>query len=321
MLEEESAERVFRRLLKPSPGRVAPGPEGAAGTDPHEGHRPERGSLGKSDHVEIASTATHDLMGLDLTDLEDPVADLGRFLELVARGGLGHLGVEGIEHVVGVAVEEANGLGHGEGVVLGADEPHAGRRAVSDLVLEAGTVTVGEEPVVAVSETEETRELLERLADGRRMRIRTEAAARGPAGAVEDEAGKVERLDETDVGIALVVAKDDVVTRPVVLDEVALEEESLGRTRRHRDFDVRHLGEETADPRPEALGMRVALKARAEAIGLADVEHLAGSIQHAVDPREAGGTGHETAETLRIHRNGSQTAGKRWTEVSPLPGS
>ena len=321
VLEEESAERVFRRLLEPSPGRVAPGPEGAAGTDPHEGHRPERRALGEGDHVEIAPLAAHDLMGLDLADLEDPVADLGRLLELVAFGRLGHLGVEGVQHVVGVALEKADGLGHGGGVGLRGDEPHAGRRAVPDLVLETRAVAVGEEPVVAVPETEETRELLERLTDGRGVRVGTEAAARGPAGAVEDEAGETQGLDETDVGIALVVAEDDVVTRPVVLDEVALEEEGLGRARRHRDLDVRHLGEETADPRPEPLGMGVALKARAETVGLADVEHLARGVQHAVDPREAGGAGHETAETLRIHRNGSQTAGKRWTEVSPLPGS
>ncbi len=259
VLEEEGAESVLRGLLEPPPGRIAPRSEGAPGADPHEGDRPQGRTLGKGDHVEIASATAHDLMGLDLTDLEDPVADLGRFLELVACRRLGHLGVESIENVVGVPLEEADGLGNGLGVGLGADESHAGGRAVSDLVLEAGPVAVGEEAVVAVPEPEETRELLERLADGRRMGVGTEAAAARPARAVEDEAGEPERLDEADVWVALVVAENDVVTRPVVLDEVALEEEGLGRARRHRDLDVPHLGEKTTDPRAQPLGMGVAL--------------------------------------------------------------
>ena len=108
---------------------------------PHEEHLHGRlqGVLHQADHVEVLVAGTHHLLGLHrLAHRVEPVPQTGGplVLHLVGRGG--HLGAEALDHRVGVALQEAQQLGHHLGVVVGGHLPHARPRALLDVVQQAG---------------------------------------------------------------------------------------------------------------------------------------------------------------------------------------
>ena len=138
---------------------------------------------------------------------------------------------------------------------LAVDERRARRGAAADLVLEAGPRAVGEERVLAAAQPEQLLQLVQRLVDRARRRVRAEQAPGKLArAAVEGEPRKLVR-GQVHVGKALVVAQDDVEARPVALDEVVLEQQRLGFRIRHRDFDVRRLRAPAPAP-SAAAGLR-----------------------------------------------------------------
>jgi len=164
-----------------------------------------------------------------------------------------------------------------------ADVTYTRRRAALDLVLQAGPRAVSEESVRALADTEQALHLLERRAHRRRAGIRSEAApilASHAAVEVHPRIGM--RIVQEDVGIALVVAQQHVVARPVRLDEIVLQQQRLGLGACHADLDVRH-------PADQGLGLGVMRSAaeiarhpRLQRPRLADVEDLAIRRQHAV---------------------------------------
>ena len=108
------------------------------------------------------------------------------------------------------------------------------------------------------------------------------ALARARATVLEDLRRPVIRSDD-DVGKRLIVAQQHVEPRPQSFDQVGFEEERFGlgrggdelhrRGRRDHPFDARVV------PRRAGVGRDPLL----DVLRLADVEHLAGRIEHAID--------------------------------------
>ena len=130
-----------------------------------------------------------------------------------------------------LAVEEVEQLLDELVVLLVVDRADARRRALLDVRVEARAA----EPVVAVelvlrarADRERAQQQVERLADRVRVRVRTEVADALALLAAQHHRPRpllVER--DREVRVRLVVLQPDVEARPVLLDEVELEEERL----------------------------------------------------------------------------------------------
>jgi hypothetical protein len=88
---------------------------------------------------------------------------------------------------------------------------------------------------------------------------------------------------DQDEGEGLVVAEQNVVARPQSLDQIGLQQQrlDLGMGRHH--FDRPRIGDHSQGPRVQAGRLGVILHPIPQVLGLADVQDLAGVIQHAVD--------------------------------------
>src|SRR5690606_12481283 len=103
------------------------------------------------------------------------------------------------------------------------DQADAGCGAALDLMLQAGTRAVAEEGVLALADRKHFLQMAERLADRQRARVRPEIPPRAAAGTAVHGKSRIFLVTaQVNVRIALVVAQQDVVTRPVLLDEVVL---------------------------------------------------------------------------------------------------
>ena len=133
---------------------------------------------------------------------------------------------EVFDHRLAPAFEEHRGVTDVVGVVGLVDEADARGAAAIDLVLKAGARPVAEEHVRALANSKELLDEGDCLPNRARVRVRTEVAPGGAAGAaVESEPRKRRVSGEVDPGVALVVAQNDVVAGPVLLDEVVFEQQ------------------------------------------------------------------------------------------------
>ena len=102
-----------------------------------------------------------------------------------------------------------------------------------------------------------------------------------------------------DIGKRLVVAQLHVEARPQLLDQVGLEQQRLGFGRGGDDLD-RDGGRDHAQDarRLRRVDPRIGRQPLADVLGLADIEHVAGRIQHAID------AGRSRGEPYRVFDRG-----------------
>jgi hypothetical protein len=144
-------------------------------------------------------------------------------------------------------------------------------------------------------EREQPPDEVHRLVYRRRRRVRPEVAR-----PVVDELAcaldprEVVRQRDLDVRVALVVLEPDVEPRPEPLDEVRFEQERLGHGIGEGVFDVGDAVDYLADsmhvaerPRRRLL-LPVRADAAAQALRLADVQHVAALVLEQVDARPVG---------------------------------
>jgi hypothetical protein len=93
---------------------------------------------------------------------------------------------------------------------------------------------------------------------------------------------------DQDIRERLVVPHGDVVARPQALDQVALEQQRLDLGVGRHDHERRGLGDHAAQALRQLGDGRIAGDALLEVARLADVEHVAGPVDHAVDAGAAG---------------------------------
>ena len=223
----------------------------------------------------------------DVGERLQPVADRRGLLEGEVLARRLHLRLElGLDGAA-AAGQERPGLLDQRGIVLGPDPADAGCRAALDLILQAGPGAVLEDAVGARADREGAQQRAERLVDRARRGERAEIVAVLALGAAMPadprERLLLRGLADIDVGERLVVAQDDVERRPVPLDHVAFEQQRLDVARRGDHLERPGERHHALQAGAQRGGLGIGRDPLAQRLGLADVEHLALGIEHAVD--------------------------------------
>src|SRR5690606_11617439 len=88
---------------------------------------------------------------------------------------------------------------------------------------------------------------------------------------------------EKNIGITFVVTQHDVVRRTLILDEVLLEQQSLGFAVGQRGLDAVDLVDQGQRLVIKTAATEVVAQSLLEILRLTDIERLAVGIQHAID--------------------------------------
>ena len=105
-----------------------------------------------------------------------------------------------------------------------------------------------------------------------------------------------------DVGERLIVTQGDVVIRLETFDEIALKQECLNLAFRCNYLDRGDIGDHALQPRRQGFGIGVAGYALFQVFSLADIEHVAFGINHAIDAGAAWHRGNGFAERFKARR-------------------
>ncbi len=223
----------------------------------------------------------------------DAVAPLGCALVVQRLGAGAHALRQLVDHRLRLAAQEALGMFDIERVVLVRDQPDAGPRAAPDLVQQAGPRAVREHGVLAGAQPEDLLDQVDRLLHRPGAGIGPEVAVptvdRAPVVRHAREARRRRRrragrrAADLQVRVALVVAEQDVEPRVQRLDQVVLEQQRLGLGAHHRGLEPRDASDHVADARAAVVLLEVARDPLLQVAGLADVQHLAGRVEVAVD--------------------------------------
>src|SRR5690554_4268526 len=190
------------------------------------------------------------------------------------------------------------------GVLLLADKAHTGSLAALDLILQTGPQAIAEVAVFALTDLEGLLQQSETFPYRTGTRIGAEIASLGLfRTAVQPQPGIGILTGEVDIGIGLVVPKQDVVRRSGYLDQALFEQQGLGFVGRDRGIDMPDARNQCRRLRAQPSLAKVAGQALLQVVGLAYIEQLPFGIEHPVDTRLCcnrleegrsveGGTGH-----------------------------
>ena len=192
-------------------------------------------------------------------------------------------------HLLALAGQEIAGFVDQLGIVLGADLAGARARAALDLVEQARPRAAFEHRVRAGAQQERALQRVDGAADraGRSERSVIFALARARAAMLED-AGRGVVGGQHDVGERLVVPHQHVKARPQALDQIGFKQQRFGFGAGHHEFHRRGLAHHAADAVGVETALRVVGDALLQAARLADIEHVAGRVHHAVDAGRIG---------------------------------
>ena len=228
-------------------------------------------------------------MRLDRGQRPNPIAVAARLLEVQQLARCLHASGEIALDPLRVALQEVARLRDQGGVVVFADAADARRRAPLDLVQQAGTGARGEHRVGAASQQkcalQRGKSSVYRPRRGERPEVITLSGLRA---AVLQYARERMIGGHQDAGERLVVAQQDIVTRPQALDQVRLEQQRLGFGVGCDELHRRRVRDHAVQPRPESARTGVRADALLEVARLADVEHLAARLDHAIDAGSGG---------------------------------
>ena len=238
-------------------------------------------------HVGLLDAARVDaLVCLHRRERSETIAIDRRALEVERGGSLLHLRRQLLLDRAALAGEEGVGFAHQLGVFGEIDLARAGCRAAFDLVQQAWPRAAFEESVRARADQERALQRRDGAVDrpdrGERAVVAALAGAR-PA-VLEDLRRPVVRGDQ-DIGKRLVVAQQHVEARAQPLDQVRLEQQRLGLGGSRDEFDRRRSRDHAGDARGVPGQALIGQDALADVLGLADVEHAAACVDHAVDAR------------------------------------
>ena len=226
------------------------------------------------------------LLRLHRRERRQPVAVDRGALEVERLRRLLHLDGELLLHGAALAGEERGRFAHEFRIFGELDLARARRRAALDLVQQARPRAAFEEAVGAGAQQERA---LQR-GDGavhrpdRGERAVVAAVAVAGAAVLEDLRRPVVAGDH-DVGERLVVAQQHVEARAQPLDQIGLEQQRLGLGPGGDELERGGGGDHALDARVVAGRPRIGRDAFADVLGLADIEHRAVRIDHAIDAR------------------------------------
>ena len=266
------------------------------------------------EHVGLLGAARIDaLRRLRRRQRGEPVAVDRGALEIERGRGLLHLAGQLVAHRLALAGQKGVGLAHQLGIFGEIDLLGARRRAALDLMQQARPRAAFEKAVRAGAQQERALQRRDGAVDRphRGERPVIAALARARAAVLEDLRRPMVRGDD-DVGKRLVVAQQHVEARPQPLDQVGFEQQRLGLGRGGDELHRRGRRDHPFDAGVVPGRPRVGRDPLLDVLRLADVEHLAGRIEHAIDAgrrrrelgmaQQRGAAGPRAAPTLRRFR-------------------
>ena len=102
---------------------------------------------------------------------------------------------------------------------------------------------------------------------------------------------------ELDVGVGLVIAKQDVVARLVGLDQIVFEQQGLGFAARDGGLDPGYLGHHQPNAGAGMRFLKIARDPLFKVAGLADIDHMVEPVAHHI---HAGFVRHVAEDFLEI---------------------
>src|SRR5208283_3220498 len=192
-------------------------------------------------NVSVVALRCRDALALfDVLDGAEEIAIGGGFLKVLLFGGGHHALLDAFHKVMAAAVEKHADIAHGFSVAgVGGKAGDAGSEAAVNVILQAGAGMI-------LREIDKTRgnkkALVNEVQDaaseaGRKVGTKIERAVFLDA-AREINAGIFFGQSELDIGISLIVAKDDVELGLVLLDEIVFEGEGLALVGNDDGFEV-----------------------------------------------------------------------------------
>src|SRR5450759_755290 len=290
VLEDEAAEQLgFGRLAGPVE-RVAVVADHLALPDVGDLDEHLSAVTRVRDEILVVTAVREHLLPVgDALDRLELVPVARRILEVEPVGGAFHAVLELAHQQVRTPLHEQRDLVDPRLVVLRADPPLAWTWAALDVEVEANLALL--ENLVRAGP--ERKQLPDRF-DGAPQRLGGGIRAEVPRAIVLHPARVVDARKlfgdrQLQIEVVLVVLEPDVEARPVVLDEVALEDQGLHLVGGRDELEVRRLAHELGHPgglrvpRVEVLAQPVA-----EAQSLADIDDLALVVAKQVDARSVG---------------------------------
>ena len=220
------------------------------------------------------------------------VAHLGGLLEQQLFGVGQHALLQLLQHGRDIALQKSRGVHHIAGVVVCADMSDAGRRAAFDLVQQAGACAVEKNGVFAGAQAKHLLHEVDGFFHRPGIGIGTEVLmafiggatvvrhAREIGGAAFGYAARP--ASNLEVGVAFVVAKQDVVARLERFDEVIFQNQRFGFRAHHGGFEPGDFAHHEADARAAVVFLEIAGYAPLQMNGFAHIQHLAVCVQKAV---------------------------------------
>ena len=170
---------------------------------------------------------------------------------------------------------------------FGVNQPDARPGTAFDLVQQARSRAVVEHRVLTGTQAKHLLQQVDTFADGSRRRKR--AVIVGPAVGLATKKAQTGKFipPKGDVGIGLVVAKQDVVTGREGFDQVVFEQQRFGLGTGRRCFHPGNLADHQSNARAGQIAAKIRTHPFLEIFCLADVKHLALSVEHAINPRQS----------------------------------
>ena len=207
-----------------------------------------------------------------------------------------HSRLESRQHLPGFTFQKGACVGDVRQVGFSVNAPHTRCRAPFDLKQQAGSCTVGKDRVLTGPKPEYLLQQQDRVFDGPSAWIWTEILVtsihrtpvirdtRKPFGAwnIALLAPAPSRQRHSQIGVTLVVPKQDVELRTLCLDEIVFEQECLCLRSNDSCLDADDPADHVTDPGPTMIAMKVGRDPPFQVSGLADIEQHAFGVEIAV---------------------------------------
>ncbi len=241
---------------------------------------------GHGDHVGFAGGAfgVDGLAALNEGQRLQPVTQHRRCLEVHGfRRRLHRLG-QLLLRLLRAARQEALGVLHQLCVADVIDAAHTRRRAALDLVEQAGPRTVGEETVRTAPEQEHLLQRVQRGIHRAGAGERAIIAALGrPRAAMLGNTREIMIFAQQDEGEAFVVAQQHVVRRAIALDQLGFQQQRFGLAVGGHDLHGAGLRHHALQAAGQAGDLGIVGHPLLQRARLANIEHVATGIEHAID--------------------------------------
>ena len=283
-------------------------------------------------HIAVVH-CVHRLLVQDFGQSADLVAHFSGLLELQALCMGQHALFHRLHHIVGVALQKLTGTLHITLVVLKTDHAHAGCRAALDLVQQTWTVAVAKYRVLAGTQAKYFLNQLNGFAYRPHAGVRTKVIV-----VLVNRAAVIHHpwrcfgmrvtqcigsallgAGDFQIGVALVVPKQDVVARLEGLDEIVFQQQGLGLGTHHRGFKTGNFAHHVTNTGATMVFLEIAADAFFKVVGFAHIQHLTLGVEVAIDPGQRGQSGN-LRQQLRIENFGFGH-GAMATATSPRPGN